>query len=107
MRSADEPINLGLAWGMNALAFVCGCGIAFFLMAFAYAATPFSPHVLLLLMGVLSFGLTAAVPSAWWAIGFCIGLWPVTILMADPYYLALLLAFGPAFVGYWLERRSR
>jgi hypothetical protein len=53
--------SITLQWAMFGLALFCGGLIAFFILGMALTpSAPFNPHIPLVLMGVLSFGLTAA-----------------------------------------------
>jgi hypothetical protein len=103
-----EDESLALGWAMAGLALFCGSLIAGFILAEAFGVGPVNPHPAFLIMGVLSFGLSAVAPSAWWAVGLFIGLLPATLALAHWYYFAeaVALAFGPAFLGYWLVRRK-
>jgi hypothetical protein len=102
-RFENEWANPLMVMGLIGVA-LCLSGVAgFVLLAMTFSVNP-HPHIPLLVMGIVSFVLAAAMPSLWWIIAIAIALLPATILMTDPWLLAetLFLAFGPALLGYWV-----
>jgi hypothetical protein len=98
--------------GMVILAFILGCGVGFALIVIGLTASRSTPsysiHLVLIIMGILSFAVTVPAPRAWWAVAACIGFAPILLFSkTEPVYFveAVVLAFGPAWLVYRLTHR--
>ena len=76
---------------------LCLSGVTgFVLLAMTFSVNP-HPHIPLLVMGIVSFVLAAAMPSLWWIIAIAIALLPATILMTLCSWLS-----GLPCSSYWV-----